>query len=86
MGIRLRYAQFQENLFSTSEITLIFCLPLFRKRPITCLHSMTKMVTMPIYGENPLKLFSRPVMFSYWNCFNIKMVIITDMEQKQKPA
>ena len=34
MGNRKRYAKFQENLFNNNEIKLIFCPPLFRKRPI----------------------------------------------------
>ena len=34
MGNIKRYAKFQENLFSGSEIKSIFCPPLFRKRPI----------------------------------------------------
>ena len=31
---RLRYANFQEDLFSSNEIKSIFCPPLFRKRPV----------------------------------------------------
>ena len=34
MGNRQNCAKFQENLFRSNEIILIFCPPLFRKRPI----------------------------------------------------
>ena len=46
MGNRQRYAKFQENVCSSNEIKLIFCPPLFRKRPILPLTScqLTKLL------------------------------------------
>ena len=53
MANRLRYAKFQENLFSNNEIKLIFCPPLFRKQPI-------KVIYIKIHGPILLLALKQP--------------------------
>ena len=49
MGSRSRYAKFQENVFISNEIKLIFALHFFAKRPISLLRRQRRYISARPY-------------------------------------